>query len=431
MKHNNHKEAFTLLELLIGFLIIASSSVIFFQTLSMFRKETAFYSEHFLASAMVEKVLEQCHQETDINPHGISALGLVDQIGAPFESNSYITDGQSVFFQQPKISAEEMPPLHHMLNDNFQLKIVPELKEGFYEIDAGFEWNTIHGKASSNSFCRVLTFSGKKQVESRLILDRAIVEERLVSNLFDNPDTNLSSNLDSIGASELMINTGLVYYTCVSLFGSSDFSEKLQQAASLEQGYSVGSDEFADCTELYFEIARDILHLMTSLKDEEIIKGIRGNLGFLDRIPAEPQYIIVGFIKQNIAYFRKLRRLFLTCALKMAERYEYQINSAPTQREQRALVVRLFNIYRIIYANRKFAEEVISSDTGEQRVKDRYLRFLGLMRTYFAERDPSIERMAAQEQIFIGQNILKDKYFIPRYINELFEEFETLAGISL
>ncbi|EKD82511.1 MAG: hypothetical protein ACD_39C01241G0003, partial [uncultured bacterium] len=59
-------QGFTLLELLVGFFIIASVSVIFFQAMHSFRKESTFNSENYLASSLVEKVLEQCYQESQL-----------------------------------------------------------------------------------------------------------------------------------------------------------------------------------------------------------------------------------------------------------------------------------------------------------------------------------------------------------------------------
>ncbi|HQB81955.1 MAG TPA: type II secretion system protein [Candidatus Rifleibacterium sp.] len=64
----------TLLELLIGFFLLVSASIIFFQAMHSFKKETTFTSENFLAASLTEKVLEQCYQEADLNPHGLQAM---------------------------------------------------------------------------------------------------------------------------------------------------------------------------------------------------------------------------------------------------------------------------------------------------------------------------------------------------------------------
>ena len=426
---DRRRSGFTMLELLIGFFIIGASSVVYFQAMHMFRKESVFFSEHYVASALLEKVLEQCYQETELNPHGVNALGLSDALGNPYPVTTHITDEQTVFFQQPAIKPQTMKNLHNMLENNFVLELSTEQKPGFYEITAGFSWSAQYGKGSSETYCRVLSAPGEKEVITDLELSDTAVEQRLVSRVFSAPGTTLSSNLGSIGAQELLMNLGHIYYTCFDLFSSAEFQRRCRDAEDLETGYSSNSEEFARCSQMYFDIARDLLHLMVHLKPR--LEYVKSNLTFLDVIPFRERLVVEGYVDRGAQYYKQLRRIFLASVLKVSERFEQQLNHARTMRDQRLMVAQIFNFYRVLYVNRAYCEDVVTVNMAEQRIKSKYNLFLSRMNEYFAERDPAIQRMALQERGYIAANNIEDKYFLPRMLKELFADIEAFAAITL
>lgn len=243
-----------------------------------FRKETAFTSENYLASSLVEKVLEQCYQESLLNPHGMKAIGLADASGSPYEISTSITDKETVFFSHPAITEDLTPDLHHLLKDNYTLSIETEKKDGFYEMVAGLKWKAQSGRGELFSSSRVLSFTGEKEVRTTFDLTDDAVEERLVKDVFSSPGSNLGAELSSVGAQTMLVHVGHVFYACRDWLNDPDFADKLQRAASLEVFTQPGSDEYARCSQLYFEMARDLLHLMLSLQPHS--KGATDNISF-------------------------------------------------------------------------------------------------------------------------------------------------------
>lgn len=425
------RSGFTMLELLIGFFIIGACSVVFFQAMHMFRKESLYFSEHYVASGLLEKVLEQCYQETELNPHGVKALGLSDELGNPYSLNTHITDKQTVFFQQPAINPQTMKNLHNMLDDNFILKLDSEQKTGYYEITASFDWEAQYGKGTSQTYCRVLSAPGEKEVMTDLEISDASVEARLVSRVFSSSGTTLSSNLDSIGAQDLLMNVGHIYYNCFDLFASAEFRERCQKAEDDETRYAPHSEEFARCSQMYFEIARDLLHLMVHLRLRIEHVQAESNFAFLNDIQPREKLIAEGLFVRSAQYYQQLRRIFLASIIKLSDRYEQQLNHARTMRDQRAMVAQIFNFHRILYVNRAYCQDVVTVDIAEQRIKMKYMRFLSRMVEYFAEKDPAIQRMALQERGYIEANNIEEKYFLPGLLKELFADIEAFANIIL
>ena len=88
------------------------------------------------------------------------------------------------------------------------------------------------------------------------------------------------------------------------------------------------------------------------------------------------------------------------------------------------MVGRLFNINRILYANRAFSEE-ISADL----IEERYLNFLSSMREFFKDKDHSIFRMTEQESGFIAQNRLKESFFVLDLTEKLFKEIDEYVNV--
>ncbi len=402
----------TLAELLIGFFLLCSASIIFFQAMHGFRKETTFTSENFLASSLIEKVLEQCYQESELNPHGLQAIGLTDNTGKPYPFTTFITDKETVFFSNPGITETATPNLHRVLKDNFSLVVDGEQKSGFYEINASFNWKAQSGKGEALSSTRILSFTGEKEVLTTFTLTEEQVKQRLVKDVFNAPGASLGSRVSSAGAEKLLISIGHIYYAGKDWLNSSDFKDRYQKAKDLETSISPDSDDFAKCTGIYFEMARDLLHLMISLKKHA--EDAKAGIGFLASVPLPERFIVHSRIERGGLYYRQLRRIFFNCLLKVSERYEQMLKAADTPRLQRQMIVRLFNINRILFENRAFIEEVAPTETAAH-----YKKFVTTIQESFRETDPSIFRLADQEQGFINNNNLKEQFFVLKLSGEL------------
>lgn len=417
-----YSRGMTLLELLIGFLLLVSASIIFFQAMHSFKKETTFTSENFLAASLTEKVLEQCYQEADLNPHGLQAIGLADTDGALYPFSTFVTDKETIFFSNPGITDVETPNLHKVLKENFNLKVSGEKKPGFYEINAGFNWKAGSGKGGSFASTRILSFTGEKEVLTTFALSDTEVKNRLVKDVFNAPGAALGSKVSSAGAEKLLLSVGHVYYTCLDWLNSSEFKDRYQKARSLEIISSPASEDYADCTRMYFELARDMLHLMMSLKGHAEEAG--KDISFLAALPKTEKYIVESRIERGGLFYRQLRRLFFNCLFRVAERYEQQSRHSGSPKQQRQLIVRLFNINRILYANRSFSDEVPAAE-----IESRYRDFITRMQTAFRDADPSIFRLADQEKTFITAGNLKDRFFMLKLTGELFATIDKFLTV--
>ncbi|HNW10344.1 MAG TPA: hypothetical protein PLK58_16175 [Candidatus Rifleibacterium sp.] len=412
----------TLLELLIGFFLLVSASIIFFQAMHSFKKETTFTSENFLAASLTEKVLEQCYQEADLNPHGLQAIGLADADGALYPFSTFVTDRETIFFSNPGITDTETPNLHKLLKENFNLKVSGKKTTGFYEITAGFNWKAASGKGGSLTSTRILSFTGEKEVLTTFALSDAEVKNRLVKDVFNAPGAALGSKVSSAGAEKLLLDIGHIYYTCNDWLNSAEFKDRYQKARSLEIVSSPASEDYEKCTRMYFDLARDMLHLMMSLKGhaEEANKQI----SFLASVPKPEKYIIESRIERGGLFYRQLRRLLFNCLFRVAERYEQQSKNARSPKHQRQLIIRLFNINRILFANRSFSDEVPATE-----IESRYRSFITRMQTAFREADPSIFRLADQEKTFITAGNLKDRFFMLKLTGELFATIDKFLTV--
>ena len=421
MKHKN-KTGVTLIEMLIGFIIIGFVSVIFLKTMHTFRKETTFTTENFLALTLSEKVLEKCYQETELNPYGMETIGVADPNGKNYSFSTYITDKETIFFSKPAITKKTAPNLYSMLKDNFNLNITSEKKDGYYELSAGFKWKAKTGQGKAFSSTRILSFTGEKEVLTTFSLSENEVKQKIAEDIYGNKGANIEAQLGISGAYELVTSIGHIFYSCKEYLNSKEFNQKLQQVKSLKRFYQANSKNFQKCTQMYFEISRDLLHLMLSLKPH--LSKAKEKMVFLEKLPLPEKFIIESRIEKGGLYYRQLRRIFMNSILKFQERYKQQLNCASTQRQQRRMISRLFNANRILYVNRNFSEEVNSSKIVAQTNE-----FLNLMKAYFKEKDPSICRLIDQEKCFISGNKLEQKYFVLRLTNELFNEIEEFSNI--
>jgi hypothetical protein len=179
-------------------------------------------------------------------------------------------------------------------------------------------------------------------------------------------------------------------------------------------------------SEKYFTFASDLTHLMFDL--EKSSKKALDKISFLDTMSLREKAIAQGYALNAGIYLQQMRKLFLVSILKLIKIYEQLVVADYFPRKKRFLVARLFNFYRIFYVNRDFYTAIGKSGLNSSVVRARYLGFLNRMQNYFADKDPSIARMAVQEKDFISRGLTKQMYFVPRFIFNIFEQADQLAN---
>ncbi len=427
----NSKNGMSLLEVMIGLFLISSTSLIFLKAINLFKTESAFYSEHFLATSLNEKVLETCFQETELNPYGCQTLGLVDASGKPFEFETMVTDGQTNFFRYPDISSKETPVLYKKLKDNFKMNIKCSKDDGsFFEVESGFSWSAKTGKGGTSSVCRFLTFDGEKDVETTYSMTDADVEKRLVVDVFYKSDTtSLNSLVSSIGAQELVMNMGHIYYPCFDLFSADEFYERCQKLESMEaQSYDPAASVYAKCSEGYFEIAKDMLHLLMYLRTK--LEVVKEKQSFLPTINTQDLSNVQGYLIKSMKFTKQIEYLFAASVSRLAIRYEKQFDSELFFRDKKKLLQRIFNFYRILYAVRSQIDPLTEPTLTKTAIENRIQKFLKKVEKDFEKSVPAFSRLARQEIEFFKNKTLASKYFIPRTIETLFKDVNELSILT-
>lgn len=420
MKLTNRKRGLSLIEMMIGFLIIGGVTLIYIQTINMSRKKSQFYSEHFIAALLAAKVVESCLQETDINPYGIEALGLADEKGKPFKVSSMITEGQSVFFKHPVINEKENPFLFDQVKKDFLLKILTDdSKTNCFSVTTSFDWEASTGSGNFSFNCFFPNYVMKKEATSSYAFPEDQLEKRIVERILSEKNVSLSTIISSPTAAEVSRACGRIYFSAAGFFGSPQFNEAATLADKIsKESVAPATARYAEGTEKYFEIARDSLDLLLYLKPH--IDYIGKNIDSIESIKLYHKAQLENYLYKSGVVLAKLQQLYFASVNEAASRYKEQIKAAKNLRNQRFLIERSLSMHRILYANRKFCTDVFVSANAENVIKAEYFDFLAALSSHFDAKDPAIFRLVQQEKKFARDEMLRKRYFICDYVYLMF-----------
>lgn len=420
------RKGFTLLEITIGMFILGGVLVIYLQSMQSSRKKNEFYSEHFIASIMAAKVVEACFQETDINLYGIEALGLVDDSGQSLNFNTPVTDGQTVFFKTPEITEEQHPHLYNMFSKDFMLNIESEkTSKQHFTLNTAFAWKAATGDGKFNFFCNFPGSVIRKEPHSTFAFPEAKLEKKLVERFFEEKDKNLGSIVSSPGAREVALSTGRIYFSVSNLLADKDFTESFAKAEKLAgEPHAPDSDKYHQATEIYFNISRNILDLLLYLKPE--IERVSRDMNMIDSLNLRNKTRLQVFIKRAGLAVDKLRQIFLISVNEAASRYREQMKSSTSLRSQRLMIEKCLSMHRLMMVSTDFCEGVFENGDARSIIRAEYSRLLATLEKFFADKDQSIMRLAAQERKFVQNNQLKERYFVCDLVFQLFAEIARL-----
>ena len=420
------RKGFTLLEITIGMFILGGVLVIYLQSMQSSRKKNEFYSEHFIASIMAAKVVESCFQETDINLYGIEALGLVDENGSNLDFNTQVTDGQTVFFKTPEITEEQHPHLYNMFSKDFMLNIESEkAKKQHFTLNTAFDWKASTGAGKFNFLCNFPGSVIRKEPHSTFAFPEAKLEKKLVERFFEEKDKNLGTIISSPGAREVALSTGRIYFSVSNLLGDKDFTESFAEAEKLAgEPHAPDSAKYHQATEIYFNIARSILDLMLYLKPE--IELLSRDMNMIDSLNLRNKTRLQVFIQRAGLSVDKLRQIFLIAVNEAASRYREQMRYATSLRSQRLMIEKSLSMHRLMIVSTDFCDGVFVSGDARSIIQTEYSRLLDTLEKFFADKDLTIMRLAAQEKKFMQNDRLKKRYFVCDLVYQLFAEVATL-----
>ncbi len=422
------KRGLTLLELTIGMFLIGGAAVIYLQSMQSSRQKNEFYSEHFIASIMAAKVVEACFQETEINPYGVEALGLADSDGKPFKFSTLVTDGQTAFFKQPEIKKESTPFLYNMFQKDFLLNITTDNSSTrHFTLNTAFNWKANTGPGTFNYLCRFPGYAAKKDVQTTYAFPESKLEKKVVERIFEEKNKNLGTIVSSPATREVAMATGRIYFTCVGMMNAPQFKSALTSAEEFKDaGHLPGSAKYAEGTQFYFSIARDILDVLVFLQPH--IETINKDIETTSSLNLRNRSRLELYIYNSTMGLEEIKKLFLVCVHEAASRYNAMFKAANDNRNQRALIQRCFDMHRLMFVAREFAEGAFTSGDAKNIIQSEYYEFIADIEKFFANKDQTILRLAAQEKKFAQGNQLNKRYYACELVYNLFSTLATLKG---
>lgn len=215
--------AFTLVEVMVGFSILAGIALIYLVFVRSSTKEMQFSADHLNAAVLSQKVAEDLIEELALNPYGFETLGVDGSSMVEQE----VVEGRSIFFS----FIEDIKPPYGKIDVNVDGAITPQMqplydsvdkfkfsvagnrmaKTGEHEdcnliqSDIAFKWQTQTGKGEFNTLMQVFSPVTVKKVDLGLVVDQAGIDARIPAEVFARPSKTVAEissetgeNIDAI-----------------------------------------------------------------------------------------------------------------------------------------------------------------------------------------------------------------------------------------
>lgn len=199
------RRAFTLVEIIIGFSILAGISLIYLMFVRSSSKEMQFSADHLNAVVLSQKVAEDLIEELALNPYGFETLGIEKTALTQQE----VIEGRSIFFSfiedtkapHGKIDvnvdgaiSEKMQPLYDTV-DKFKFTVSGKRladsgdheDRNLLQSNIDFFWNAQAGRGEFNTSMQMFSPVTRKKVDLGLAVDQASVDARIPAEVFASP----------------------------------------------------------------------------------------------------------------------------------------------------------------------------------------------------------------------------------------------------
>lgn len=416
MKINkNFKHAFTLVEILVGVAIIAGIATFYVTFMSGASKESKFTADHFNAIVLSQKVVEDLIEETNINPHGFSTLG-IDKNKANFHE---VTNGSSVFFSHIEDSAppwgkiepgkdgminEQMQPLFENVNKfKFAIDAQRLAEKGDHEdrnliqSTVNFNWKATTGKGNLSTQGIFFAPITAKKVDLSNVVDETGIDSRIPAEVFGSAKTlpelaaAIGENVETLQALGRisLISRDFIHSDLFKKFKIkiSDLDSQLSSTSSsdLARQYELRSE----LAETLYELAKKCFHIVAYLQKH--FEQLMLNGKFKDSMGTGFNPIT---FQQDMFYYRLIYEYF-SGYLVQARYYYYslmQSNLAEYKgsRVQQQVIQKLLDIYRVVAI-------LPSRSTGLQEHK----KFVARLKDWSEGRNPYLFRMLSYEQLLV------------------------------
>lgn len=414
----NQNKGFTLLEIMVGVFILSSMALMFFWVVKSSSKESTFSGNHFSAIMIGQKVAEDIMEEYALNPYADESLG----INTSLAKQTTVIDGDSVFFMAIEDSCPPwgqiesakdgginklQEPLYSQMK-GFLLgsSVISDSPEGFYEernnlqkVKLNINWkNAIDKGKTEKIFFVFAPREAKKVADPTTSFDYAAlgIEEAIKSLLPEGTDFSkpLSEILSSLDANEKMIfDLAATNILCENFVKSNLVKKITREIRECERKLGFVTDRKTEF-ELKLQIAKNWYQV--ARLSFNVVAAIAKNMApVAEDERSEDTFKSINPFKLRLSLMniKITYRYFLDAMI--AARYYYQKLLTPEmvaiagQKRQQDIIVRLFDIYRIL-----------SFAPGHSKGKLEYAGFILRVKEMSAWKNQHLYRFADQEKKF-------------------------------
>jgi len=385
------RSGFSLVEIMIGILILAVTLGSFITGIRSARREVEVSDKHISVLLCSQKVIEDLMEEIWLNPFGFQTLGIENSTMSP----TPITQGQSVFFtgletgSGRNVIGPEMKPLYHQIDD-LELTVSAErqapvgdnrLESNLYLGNICFTWNGRRGQ-------------GDGQVEAIFFSPGTPKKFTAGTYVTSGSDASYTAILGSPGGKpKVLRNLGDVYRACRAFMTSDFFSRSFVEVKRLKKlsrncafpGRTLYNYHYK-LAGTWYEMARRSLNFLIST--EPAISAFAG-----EYFPGSLGSDFEGRPTKLNAILRDFRLIYETLVSSLLQaRANYQFLVTPDMakykgiRMQYHLIARVMDLYRVL----------IVTPTHRYGLAE-YRHFLEQLDRFGEGRCPALRRMVAYE----------------------------------
>ncbi|MFZ2960430.1 MAG: hypothetical protein WA705_26425 [Candidatus Ozemobacteraceae bacterium] len=421
MKRKTHiyrsLSGFTLVEVLIGVGLLAFLLLIFLTVLRGGTRESTLSSDHFTSAMLSQKVVEDMIEEVDLNPLGMSALGIED--GSPLSPTS-VVDGAAPFF---KSIEDRTPPWGRIdgqkegIIDSTYAPLFGQVKtfmvsatakrpavgvsfpENRHLIEAGihFDWDARVGGGNQGASCYLFSPVGAKPASISFNFDQAQVEKEIATNFFDSPGVSLAQLTSESGANfQTVLCLGTIHYASQGFINSTVLKTYLDEV-TLQKTKSAGpfgskADEYKAKQALakaYYDLANScFLAVYVLATDVANLKNACSTADLGEVLSDNPTSFLTG-----LKNYRKIYITFLD-SIDLSFRAYYELLT-PALAGARGVKQQMFVIKRLLDLQR-----IQACDPTNSVALNQYKLFLEALRSEMEGRNPFLHRLLMQEKGF-------------------------------
>lgn len=407
------RHAFTLVEMTVGFAILAGIALIYLIFVRSSTKEMQFSADHLNAVVLSQKVAEDLIEELALNPYGFETLGVEGSSLAEHE----VVEGRSIFFSfiedtRPpygKIDANldgaitpQMQPLYDSVN-KFKFSVAGNrmAKSGDHEdrnlmlSDIAFKWKTQTGKGEFNTSMLMFSPVTVKKIDLGLAVDEASIDARIPAQVFGRAGKTVAEISAATGENvEAILALGRIALVTrdfvVSEYYAKRKNEIRQLALRLQNTPAIDLEKQYELrktiAETWYEMARICFQVVAYLEPQFEVLQSQGKF----RVTTGSGFNATSF-QQDLLYYHIIFEYFSGSLVQARYYYNTLLTSDLIRykggKVQTQLMMKLFDLYRL-------AAILPTHTTGKSELR----QFLARVQEFAEGRNPYLYRLATFER---------------------------------